>query len=104
MGWRLNSPLGDFAAKPDRLVSENAVPGEIHENLYGLVVVDTVPAAHHVPQAVHCVSPAEGVGLSWVAETGKGILANEMFSLEDGGYLTKQTLFSMFHTGFTYFS
>ena len=66
-----NLPLGHLTPKPDRFIGHDAVPGEVHQHLYGLVVVDDLPAPHHVPQAVHCVAPTKWIGLAWITDNNK---------------------------------
>ena len=61
-------PLGHLAPKPDRLIGHDTVSGQVHQHLNGLVVVDDLPASHHVTKTVHGVAATKWVGLSGVAE------------------------------------
>ena len=66
-GQRQQLPFRHLAAKPDGLVGHDAVLGQVHQDLDGLVVVDDPPASHHVTQAVHGVGSSEWVRLSRIA-------------------------------------
>ena len=96
-----NSPLGHFTSKPNGLVGHDAVPGQVHEDLDGLVVVDDPLTAHHIAQAVHSVAAAKGIALTWITEMFRN---NADVFLMSGikCYLTRQILSSTFHTGLTY--
>ena len=67
-GQRQQLPFGHLAAKPDGLVGHDAVLGQVHQDLDGLVVVDDPLSSDHVAQTVHSVSPTERIGASWIAE------------------------------------